>query len=74
VNPNYINAWLSRAKLFEKDFNHSEALKCYDEIIKIKPDYPYSWIFKSELCKGLKRYDESLHCISKAKTLLETAA
>lgn len=39
-NPNITGAWLDLGKIFANRYNFDDAWKCYDIMLKLKPDHP----------------------------------
>lgn len=43
-----------------------EAIKCYDEIIKMNPNSRVAWGYKAHALSKLKKFDEAFACYQKA--------
>lgn len=46
--------------------SHDEAIKCYDEALKLDPSNAYAWKYKGDALRELIKYDEALKCYEKA--------
>ncbi|MGI0027227.1 MAG: tetratricopeptide repeat protein [Nitrosopumilaceae archaeon] len=61
INPLYYEGnELSSSERFD------EAVKCYDEIIRMNPNSRVAWGYKAHALSKLKKYDEAFACYQKA--------
>jgi tetratricopeptide (TPR) repeat protein len=61
VEQNQLSAeeWFERAFAFQENKNFDEAIRCYQEAIRLNPDYAAAHNNLGVLLKDLKRYDEA---------------
>ena len=48
---------------------HEEAIKCYDKVIEIDPEYPFAWYNKGVALRQLEKPEEEIKCYDKVKEL-----
>ncbi len=70
VRPQDYLVWFNQGILLTQTLrNHEEAIKAFDQTIAIKEDFHPAWIGKALALLEMKRYQEALVAIDKAKTL-----
>ncbi len=60
MNPEYINAYYNKANTLKSLKLNQEALKVYDYILKIKPDFALAYNNKGIILSEMNKYDEAL--------------
>ena len=60
--------WFSVARIHEERGENTEALKAYEESIKLAPEYAKAWFHKAKLHYKLGQKDRAKEC---AKRILE---
>jgi tetratricopeptide (TPR) repeat protein len=66
------NALISKASILTKTGRFKEAINCYDEVLKDRPDFPSRapiWKGKGDVYFAEKNYDNSINCYDKANAL-----
>ena len=48
---------------------YEDAIKCYDEIIKIKPDDAFTWYNKGIALANLGKQEDADNCFAKAREI-----
>ena len=48
---------------------NENAIRCYDQIFILDPDYPYLWYYKGESLNELGRHEEAIYCFDKQLVL-----
>ena len=67
IEPNNIEPWLCKSKVYNKLFKFSEMLECYDAILSIDPTHDETWNNKGKYYGNkLKDYDSALIYFDKA--------
>jgi tetratricopeptide (TPR) repeat protein len=61
--------WFSEGKKLEAKGEYEEAIKAYEESIKLKPDLAKSWFYKAILHFKLGQNDKAAECVKKALEL-----
>ncbi|MFB2769097.1 tetratricopeptide repeat protein [Pelatocladus sp. BLCC-F211] len=70
VRPQDYLVWFNQGILLTQTLrNHEEAIKAFDQTIALKEDFHPAWVGKALALLELKRYQEALVAIEKAKTL-----
>jgi tetratricopeptide (TPR) repeat protein len=59
-------AWDKKGVILDKLGRHEEALRCFEEAIRIKPDYAPAWDNKGVAVGNLKGDEEALRCFEEA--------
>lgn len=65
ITPYQIHVINNLASIFEKEGNHLEALKYYDELLAISPKQPDALLNKSAVLYNMNRIDEAMECLYK---------
>ena len=60
-----LNLFLEGVKLAEIG-DTKAALKIYEQVLELKPDYSYAWVTKGNALLNLERYDEAINAFDKA--------
>jgi protein O-mannosyl-transferase len=64
--PYNARGWYNKGKDLS-DFNrHEEAIKCFDEALRIKPDYYKAWDDKGISLNSLGKFEEAIKCYDEA--------
>jgi len=58
--------WLNKGIGLLARSEFEEALKCFDEAIKIHPEYAVAWLNRGFALRGLGRFEEVLECYKRA--------
>ncbi|MFX1481775.1 MAG: tetratricopeptide repeat protein [Promethearchaeota archaeon] len=61
--------WFSEARIQEIKGNDEEALKAYEESIKLDPNYAKAWFYKAKLHYRLGQTDEVKECVKRVLQL-----
>jgi tetratricopeptide (TPR) repeat protein len=64
----------NRALLLAKAGRNAEAIEAYDDVLRQKPDDPWTWHNKSNLLLDIGRYDEALAANSRALEIMNFGA
>jgi tetratricopeptide (TPR) repeat protein len=59
LNPEDVDAWLSRAKPLVKLKGYEEVLKSYDRALELDPKNVNAWVNRGSLLLMLNRYEEA---------------
>lgn len=59
-------AWNNEGTEFSKEKKCAEAIKCFDEAIKINPMFELPWVNKGTILFDQKDYEKALECFGKA--------
>ena len=63
------NTWISKGNSFAKIGKHEEAIWCYDEAIKIKPDSASIRYNKGTILARIGKHEEAIWCYDEALRL-----
>jgi len=65
------DAWSNKGNSLLSLGRFEEAIACFDEVIKLDPEYSDAWYIKSSALKKLGRDEEAEQCFAKVKELDE---
>jgi tetratricopeptide (TPR) repeat protein len=54
------DCWFKKGIDLGNQGKYDEAIKCFDEVLRIDASYPDAWYAKGIACFGQKKYEESL--------------
>jgi tetratricopeptide (TPR) repeat protein len=61
--------WFSVARIYETKGQENEAMKAYEESIKLDPNYAKAWFHKAKLHYKLGQKEKAKECISRVLEL-----
>ena len=65
----YFSLWNAKGVALGKLGKHKEAIECFDNEIKINPDYVKAWNNKGDAFYELGNYDDAEICYDEANRL-----
>jgi len=65
--PDDATAWVQYGlDEYEEHKNTEEALRCFDQALRLQPECPTTWLFKGMVYCQSGRYEEALHALERA--------
>ena len=64
--------WISKGNALYEQGKFNESITCYDNAIKLDPEFAAAWYNKGIALKKLGRDEESEQCFAKARELDES--
>ncbi len=61
--------WFSVARIYETKGQDNEAMKAFEESIKLDPNYAKAWFYKAKLHYKLGQKDQVKECVSRVLEL-----
>mgnify|MGYP003953699299 CR=1 FL=1 len=61
-----IKMWFDEGNALVKDGKYEDAIKCYDKVLEIDPNYVKAWTNKSNALLELGRYEDAIVCSDNA--------
>jgi len=61
--------WFSVARIYETKGQDNEAMKAYEESIKLGPNYAKAWFYKAKLHNRLGQKDQAKECVNRVLEL-----
>ena len=61
--------WFSVARVYETKGQVNEAMKAYEESIKLDPNYAKAWFYKAKLHYRLGQKDKAKECVKRVLEL-----
>ncbi|MEQ8192650.1 MAG: tetratricopeptide repeat protein, partial [Candidatus Eremiobacterota bacterium] len=68
VNPSFIY-WYKEGKDYFVEKNYEEAIKCFNKVLELKPDYFYVWKSKGLTLDKQGNYEEAIKCYDGASKI-----
>jgi Flp pilus assembly protein TadD len=72
INPTYADAWTNKGSALAKQGKLDDAIKAFDEAIRLDPKHAEAWQVKGLVLEVLGRKVESDAAFAKAKELVYT--
>ena len=64
--PKNTDTWNSRGTTLKNQGRYAEAIRCYDRVLEIDPEYASAWFSKDNALDDLGRYGEAIQCFDRA--------
>jgi tetratricopeptide (TPR) repeat protein len=72
VDKSLLKSWFNEGKNLGKLGKYEDAIKCFDEAIKIDPNYALAWYSKGTVLENLRRYKEAKICYNKVNRTMSS--
>jgi hypothetical protein len=58
--------WINKGTSLLESAEYAEAIKYYDKVIAVNPNYAKGWFYKGAALAGLDKHEEAIECFDKA--------